>query len=86
MKLDIFKFLWYDRLQRKGDSMCDVCLQKEENRANMWENSYNTLRKDLAEKIKNTNASEYSGVEDFKVSVIRIVDGTYDLLDEEDLY
>jgi hypothetical protein len=86
MKLDIFKFLWYDRLQRKGDSVCDVCLQKETSRANMWENSYNTLRQDLAEKIKNTNASEYSGVEDFKVSVIRIVDGTYDLLDEEDLY
>jgi|688.fasta_scaffold1052428_2 hypothetical protein len=66
--------------------MCDICLKKEGDRANMWENSYNTLRKDLAEKIKNTNVSEYTGVEDFKVAVIRIVDGTYDLLDEEDLY
>jgi len=86
MKLGIYKFLWYYRLQRKGDSMCDVCLKKEGDRANMWETSYNTLRKDLAEKIKNTNVLQYENIEDFKTSVIRIVDGTYDLIDEDDLY
>jgi hypothetical protein len=86
MKLGIYKFLWYDRLQRKGDGMCDVCLEKETSRANMWENSYNTLRQDLAEKIKNTNVSEYENLNDFKVSVVRIVDGTSDLTDEEDFY